>query len=43
MRKARVREEAMEAGFADGRFRTRSVQDKRYKKPKYKHKFDDNE
>lgn len=43
MVKARVREDAHEAGYSDGRFRTRAVQDKRYKKPKYKNKFDEDE
>lgn len=37
MVKAAVRERAIQDGFNDGRFKTRSVQDKRYKKPKYKH------
>jgi len=41
--KARVREEAIGAGFADGRFKTKVVQDKRFKKPKYKQKFRNNE
>jgi len=41
MQKAKVRKDALEAGFADGRFRTRTVEDKRYKKPKHKNKADE--
>ena len=43
LRKAQVREEALSAGFADGRFKTKVVQDKRFKKPKYKQNFRNNE
>jgi len=41
MRKAKVRKDALEAGFSDGRFRTKVVQDKRFKKPKHKNKTDE--
>ena len=39
--KASIRKDALDAGFADGRFRTRSIEDKRFKKPKHRNKFKD--
>jgi hypothetical protein len=41
--KGRVRQESIKAGFADGRFKTRAVQDKRYKKPKHRKKHENTE
>lgn len=39
MCKASQREDAKNAGFYDGRFRTRSVVMKKFKKPKHKSKL----
>ena len=40
MVKARIREQAQECGYSDGRFKTRVIPDKRFKNPKHKGKND---
>lgn len=40
MVKARIREQAQECGYSDGRFKTRVISDKRFKNPKHKGKND---
>ncbi len=39
IKKAHVRDQMKEAGFFDGRFKSKVIPDKRKKAPKYKEKF----
>ena len=39
MYKSKQREEAIQAGFYDGRFKTKTQVSKKHKAPKYKHKL----
>ena len=39
MSKSKQREESIQAGFYDGRFKTKIQVSKKHKSPKYKHKF----
>jgi len=39
-RKSRVRQEALDGGYYDGRFRTKTIPNKKHKDGKYKKRFD---